>query len=139
MSCVGTESDMVDLGGSPITQSLMWPLVVVEPHVSIDSLSGFTHAFVGPEIHLFIFDRPPHSFDVVQVPSLAVHAGLDTLLRQDMTSDSFVEVVQDVVDLTGTTKVSLDDRTKAPVSLPNCCSPIMGLDTSPEHSETTCV
>ena len=104
-----------------------------------DSRPCFARALVAPQIHLFIFDRPPHSFDVVQVPSLAVHAGLDTLLRQDMTSDSFVEVVQDVVDLTGTTKVSLDDRTKAPVSLPNCCSPIMGLDTSPERPGITYV
>ena len=62
----------------------MWPLVVVEPHVSIDSLSGFTHAFVGPEIHLLIFDRPsqPLYEDVVQVPPLAVHADLDALLQQ---------------------------------------------------------
>ncbi len=57
----------------------------------------------------------------------------------DMTSTSFIEVVQDAVDLTGMTEVSLDDRTRALVSLSNCCYPTMGLVTSPEHSETTCV
>jgi len=33
-------------------------------------------------------------------------------LQKDMTSDSFIEVVQDAVDLTGMTEVSLDDRTR---------------------------
>ena len=56
-----------------------------------------------------------------------------------MTSDSFIEVVQDAVDLTGMTEVSLDDRTRALVSLPNCCYLTTGLATSPEPSETTCV
>ena len=60
-------------------------------------------------------------------------------LQRDMTADSFSEVVQDAVDLTGMTEVPLDDRTRALVSLPNCCSLTMGLGTSPEHSETTCV
>ena len=41
-------------------------------------------------------------------------------LQRDMTSDSFIEVVQDAVDLTGMTEVPLDDRTRAVVSLPNC-------------------
>jgi len=33
-------------------------------------------------------------------------------LQRDMTSDSFIEVIQDAVDLTGMTEVSLDDRTR---------------------------
>ncbi len=33
-------------------------------------------------------------------------------LQRDMTSDSFIEVVQDAVDLTGMTEVALDDRTR---------------------------
>ena len=33
-------------------------------------------------------------------------------LQRDMTSDSFIEVVQDAVNLTGMTVVSLDDRTR---------------------------
>ena len=60
-------------------------------------------------------------------------------LQSDMTSTSFIEVVQDAVDLTGMTEVSLDDRTRALVSLPNYYYPTMGLVTSPEHSETTYV
>ena len=56
-----------------------------------------------------------------------------------MTSDSFIEVTQDAVDLTGMTEVSLDDRTRALVSLPNCYYLTTGLATSPEPSETTCV
>ena len=47
-------------------------------------------------------------------------------LQRDMTSDSFIEVVQDAVDLTGMADVPLDDRTLALVSLPSCCSPTMG-------------
>ena len=38
--------------------------------------------------------------------------GLSWKLQRDMTSDSFIEVVQDAVDLTGMTEVSLDDRTR---------------------------
>ena len=53
-----------------------------------------------------------------------------------MTSDSLIEVVQDAVDLTGMTEVSLNDRTRALVSLPNCFFPTMVLATSPEPSET---
>ena len=53
-----------------------------------------------------------------------------------MTSTSFIEVVQDAVDLTGMTEVPLDDRTRAPVSLPNCSFLTTGLATSPEPSET---
>ena len=60
-------------------------------------------------------------------------------LQPDMTSDSFIEVVQDAVDLTGMTEIPLDDRTRALVSLPNCCSPTMALATSPEPSGTTYV
>ncbi len=33
-------------------------------------------------------------------------------LQMDMTSDSFIEVIQDAVDLTGMTEVPLDDRTR---------------------------
>ena len=33
-------------------------------------------------------------------------------LQRDMTSDSFIEVVQDAVDFTGMTEVAMDDRTK---------------------------
>ena len=33
-------------------------------------------------------------------------------LQMDMTSDSFIEVIQDTVDLTGMTEVPLDDRTR---------------------------
>ena len=33
-------------------------------------------------------------------------------LQRDMTSDSFIEVVQDAVDLTGMTEVPMDDRTR---------------------------
>ena len=33
-------------------------------------------------------------------------------LQRDMTSDSFIEVVQDAVDVTGMTEVPLEDRTK---------------------------
>ncbi len=33
-------------------------------------------------------------------------------LQRDVTSDSFIEVVQDAVDLTGMTEVPMDDRTK---------------------------
>ena len=56
-----------------------------------------------------------------------------------MTSDSFIEVVQDAVDLTGMTEVPLDDRTRALVSLPNYYYPTMALATSPEPSGTTYV
>ena len=58
-------------------------------------------------------------------------------LQMDMTSDSFIEVVQDAVDLTGMAEVSLADRTRALVSLPNCCSPTMALGTSPGPSGIT--
>ncbi|MAF53332.1 MAG: hypothetical protein CL694_10035, partial [Chloroflexi bacterium] len=33
-------------------------------------------------------------------------------LQRDMTSDSFIEVVQDAVDLTGMTEVPMEDRTR---------------------------
>ena len=33
-------------------------------------------------------------------------------LQRDMTSDSFIEVVQDAVDLTGMTEVAMEDRTR---------------------------
>ena len=33
-------------------------------------------------------------------------------LQRDMTSDSFIEVIQDAVDLTGMTEIHLDDRTR---------------------------
>ena len=39
----------------------MRPLVVVEANVGIYSRSGFTHALVGPEIHLLVLDGPPQS------------------------------------------------------------------------------
>ena len=54
-----------------------------------------------------------------------------------MTSTSFIEVIQDAVDLTGMTEVPLDDRTRAPVSLPNCYYPTMALGTSPGPSGIT--
>ena len=64
---------------------------------------------------------------------------LSRKLQRDMTSDSFIDVIQDAVDLTGMADVPLDDRTRALVSLPNCCSPTMGLATSPEPSGITYV
>ena len=46
-----------------------------------EALSGHKHAFVSPDIHLFILDRPPQPVDedVVQVPSFADHAGVNTV------------------------------------------------------------
>ena len=58
-------------------------------------------------------------------------------LQLDMTSTSFIEVIQDAVDLTGMTEVPLDDRTRALVSLPNCYYPTMALGTSPGPSGIT--
>ena len=77
---------MVDLGGCPIAQCLVWPLVVIEVHVGINSGSGFTHALVGSEIHFFILDGPPQPLheDVVQVPPFAVHADLDAPFQQQV-------------------------------------------------------
>ncbi|MDP7211421.1 MAG: transposase family protein, partial [Vicinamibacterales bacterium] len=33
-------------------------------------------------------------------------------LQRDMTSDSFIDVVQDAVDLTGMTEIPMEDRTR---------------------------
>ncbi len=70
---------MVHLGRCPIAQGLMWPLVVVEPHIGIDAFPGLTDCLVSPEIHLLVLDGPPQPLHkvVVQVPPLAVHAYLD--------------------------------------------------------------
>ena len=40
-------------------------------------------------------------------------------LQRDMTSDSFIEVVQDAVDLTGMTEVPMEDRTRTPRTVPD--------------------
>ncbi len=64
----------------------MWPLVIIEAHVSIYSRSGFTHALVGPKIHLLVLEGPsqPLDKDVVRVLPLAIHTDLDASLQQQV-------------------------------------------------------
>lgn len=53
----------------------MWTSAVVEAQIPADGSAGLGHGFVGVEIDLLVFDRPPEPLDEHVVPpcALAVH------------------------------------------------------------------
>ena len=75
---------LVHLCWGPVAQSLVRPLPVVELQVGIDPSSGLGDGLVSFQIHLLVLDAPPQPLheDVVQVPTLTIHADLDPLLLQ---------------------------------------------------------
>ena len=62
----------------------MWTSGVIEGQISTDACSGLRHGFVGVEIDLLIFDRPPKPLDedIVSPCALAVHRDGDFSLLQ---------------------------------------------------------
>lgn len=59
----------------------MATLSVVVANVAVQSSSGFSEIAVGIEVDLLIFETAPESFDedVVNPPTLTIHADLDTV------------------------------------------------------------
>ena len=53
----------------------MWASAIVKGQISANADTGLGHGFVGVEIHLLVFDRPPKALDEDIVPprALAVH------------------------------------------------------------------
>src|SRR5438132_13710848 len=62
----------------------MWPPAVIKVEVAADRSAGVADAFVGPQIHLLIFDAAPQPLDEDVVPPspFAVHADGDGVLDQ---------------------------------------------------------
>jgi len=44
-------------------KELMWASAVIEGQISTDACSGLRHSFIGMEIDLLIFGRPPKPLD----------------------------------------------------------------------------
>src|SRR5262249_56769407 len=67
---------LIDLRRSPIAQRLVRTRVVVEDEVPAQSTSQFGNFFVSSDIDVFVFHRPPQTFDkdVVQSPPPTIHA-----------------------------------------------------------------
>ena len=78
-SCRATE---VDLGRRAVTESFVNPLPIVESKVILQVLDGFGHMLVIFEVYLFVFYRPPQSFDehIVDGTAAPIHADHDTVM-----------------------------------------------------------
>src|SRR5438132_7845891 len=62
----------------------MWPPAVIKVEVAADRSAGVADAFVGPQIHLLVFDAAPQPLDEDVVPPspFAVHADGDRVFDQ---------------------------------------------------------
>src|SRR5262252_4110936 len=62
-----------------VLQALMRAFVIVELEVTADARPSLRHQPVIPQVHLFVFQRAPQSFDedVVQTSPAPVHADSD--------------------------------------------------------------
>src|SRR5882757_5153706 len=59
----------------------MWTAAIVKIEIMADRVPCFADAFVGPQIHLLVFDAAPQSLDEHVVPPspFAVHADGDAV------------------------------------------------------------
>src|SRR6202034_893776 len=62
----------------------MWTSAIIEVQVAADRSAGVADAFVGPQIHLLVFDAAPKPLDEHVVPpsAIAVHADGDPVFDQ---------------------------------------------------------
>ena len=74
----------VGLVGRAPVKARMGPALVVEGEVPADRGARRADSVVGPQVDLFVFDRPPQPFDEDVVPprASAVHADSDPRLPQ---------------------------------------------------------
>ena len=68
---------------SAVQRSLR-PPAVVEGQIPVTALTGYRDAFIGAQVNLLVFDRPPQPVgkDVVAPCTFAVHANLDACVLQ---------------------------------------------------------
>src|SRR3978361_201693 len=64
-----------------VVKALMRSTAIVESEISADRVSCLADAFVGPQIHLLVFDAAPQPLDEHVVPpsAFAVHADGDAV------------------------------------------------------------
>src|SRR5207253_8896765 len=62
----------------------MWPPAVIKVEVAADRSAGVADAFVGPQIHLLVFDAAPQPLDEDIVPPspFAVHADRNAVVGE---------------------------------------------------------
>ena len=60
--------------------------LIVKADPSADTLAGFRASFVSVQIHIFVFERAPETFNkhVVQPTASAVHGDADSIVPQDV-------------------------------------------------------
>ena len=58
--------------------------LIVKADPSADTLAGFRARFVSVQIHIFVFERAPETFNkhVVQPTASAVHGDADSIVQQ---------------------------------------------------------
>src|SRR6185436_16087329 len=78
--------DVAEVGaiGRAGVKARVWPLAIVEVEITTERTARLAHAVVGPQIDLFVLDRPPYPLDedVVAPRPLAIHADGDAVVRQ---------------------------------------------------------
>ena len=76
---------IVHLSWRSIAQALMWPLVIVELEVAVQSRLQVWDVSIVVEVDVLVLDRAPQAFDedIVQSSTSAVHADLDVCTLQD--------------------------------------------------------
>ena len=66
-----------------VVETLMQPLLIIEPEISLDSRSRLRYRFVVLQIHLLVLERSPQPLDedVVPAASATIHANSDVPRR----------------------------------------------------------